>query len=125
MTDPTIQYDSTDACREGIDKLRQIALPAWADALLTACEGALETVDNVIGDLVACELGEADRGFSQEDCQATADYARTCFRATFDARRQAEASERYPEDDWKYEVANGDTRLGYADWVSHKLESDS
>jgi len=25
----------------------------------------------------------------------------------------------YPVSDWQYEVANGDTRLGYWDWVEH------
>ena len=29
--------------------------------------------------------------------------------------------EDYPVADWQYEVANGDTRLGYADWRSHKI----
>ena len=28
----------------------------------------------------------------------------------------------HPVDDWKYEVANGDTRLGYWTWVANKLE---
>lgn len=31
----------------------------------------------------------------------------------------------YPKEDWEYEVANGDTRLGYQDWVSHQRESNS
>ncbi|MCD6056507.1 MAG: hypothetical protein K0Q89_37 [Thermomicrobiales bacterium] len=26
--------------------------------------------------------------------------------------------------DWQYEVANGDTVLGYTEWVEHKLEAD-
>lgn len=30
----------------------------------------------------------------------------------------------FPPEDWRYEVANGDTELGYHDWVEHKLESD-
>lgn len=30
----------------------------------------------------------------------------------------------YPLDDWKQEVANDDTRLGYHQWVMHKIESD-
>lgn len=28
----------------------------------------------------------------------------------------------YPKQDWKYEVTNGDTKLGYAEWVEHKIE---
>lgn len=30
---------------------------------------------------------------------------------------------RFSRMDWDYEVANGDTKLGYAEWVAHKLES--
>ena len=29
----------------------------------------------------------------------------------------------WPVEDWQYEVANGDTRLGYSEWVDHNLES--
>jgi hypothetical protein len=29
----------------------------------------------------------------------------------------------YPLEDWQYDVANGDTRLGYVEWVEHKTES--
>ena len=28
----------------------------------------------------------------------------------------------YPVEDWKYEVSNDDTRLGYAEWVKHQKE---
>jgi hypothetical protein len=28
----------------------------------------------------------------------------------------------YPVADWKHEIANDDTRLGYWDWVEHRLE---
>ncbi len=27
--------------------------------------------------------------------------------------------------DWRYEVANGDTVLGLAEWIQHKHEADS
>ena len=30
----------------------------------------------------------------------------------------------YVLDDWKYEVANGDTRLGYWEWVASQAEQD-
>jgi hypothetical protein len=29
----------------------------------------------------------------------------------------------FPSEDWKYEVANGDTRLGYHQWVEHQREA--
>jgi len=28
-------------------------------------------------------------------------------------------------DDWKYEVANGDTKLGYEEWLEHQKEMQS
>jgi hypothetical protein len=30
----------------------------------------------------------------------------------------------FPVEDWRYEVANDDTRLGYLEWIEHKRESD-
>lgn len=32
---------------------------------------------------------------------------------------------RFPEKDWQYAVANGDTRLGYEEWVRHCVEGQS
>lgn len=31
----------------------------------------------------------------------------------------------YPIADWKYEVANDDTRLGYWDWIENREEMNS
>lgn len=39
------------------------------------------------------------------------------------AKARKAGRERFPISDWQYEVANGDTRLGYADWLNHKLEA--
>lgn len=33
-----------------------------------------------------------------------------------------ESHPKYPMSDWRYEVINGDTVLGYVEWVNHKLE---
>ena len=30
----------------------------------------------------------------------------------------------YPMSDWRYEVANGDTKLGYAEWLEHRREAE-
>jgi hypothetical protein len=35
-----------------------------------------------------------------------------------------EESKKYPKSDWQYEVKNGDTVLGYKEWVEHRIESD-
>lgn len=32
---------------------------------------------------------------------------------------------RFPKADWKYEVANGDTLLGYEEWVRHRKEAEA
>lgn len=41
------------------------------------------------------------------------------LQATFGAWGESPS---YPSADWKYEVANGDTRLGYWQWVAAKME---
>ena len=33
-------------------------------------------------------------------------------------------SDLFPVADWQYEVANGDTRLGYAEWLDHRCEAN-
>ena len=33
-----------------------------------------------------------------------------------------ELKEKFPKEDWKYEVMNEDTVLGYWEWISHKIE---
>ena len=35
-----------------------------------------------------------------------------------------ESNEKYPIEDWKYEVENGDTQRGYEDWLKTKLQQD-
>lgn len=39
-----------------------------------------------------------------------------------DMESLARARERFPLSDWQYEVANGDTRRGYDDWVLAQVE---
>lgn len=39
--------------------------------------------------------------------------------------RTEEDEERWPVSDWQYEVANGDTRRGYEDWLAVQKEIDS
>lgn len=34
-------------------------------------------------------------------------------------------NEEYPASDWKYEVGNDDTRLGYLEWVEHQQANES
>ncbi len=51
----------------------------------------------------------------------------------FKTRIKAEDKEKYywmdhpgfPSTDWIYEVNNGDTRLGYWEWVNRKLEQNA
>lgn len=39
-----------------------------------------------------------------------------------DVESLARARERFPLSDWQYEVANGDTKRGYDDWVLAQVE---
>ena len=39
-------------------------------------------------------------------------------------RTNKRAKEQYPKSDWKYEVTNGDTKLGYDEWLLHRIESE-
>jgi hypothetical protein len=32
--------------------------------------------------------------------------------------------EKYPKSDWQYDVKNGDTKLGYKEWVAHNKECE-
>lgn len=38
-------------------------------------------------------------------------------------RQHGEEHPQWPRSDWTYDVENGDTRLGYWDWVAHNVES--
>lgn len=40
------------------------------------------------------------------------------------SKKELQDTELYPIEDWKYDVANNDTRLGYAEWVQHQKESN-
>ena len=31
----------------------------------------------------------------------------------------------FPQEDWQYEVKNGDTNLAYLEWLAHKIESET
>jgi hypothetical protein len=38
-------------------------------------------------------------------------------------KKKLTPEELYPIEDWRYDVANGDTKLGYKEWVEHNIES--
>jgi hypothetical protein len=44
-------------------------------------------------------------------------------KADYFADKQA-AEELYTVSDWQYEVANGDTKLGYDEWLEHRIEAN-
>lgn len=61
---------------------------------------------------------EAGDGWDGE-CPDCADVTEAKLQAT-----QEGGHDLYPWSDWQYEVTNGDTKLGYADWLQGKLESE-
>lgn len=116
-------FDTTDGCRAALAALSRVPLGQGRDALLAALGSALDTVDFVLGDFVACQQGEPDRGFAFEDCEATASATRAAFPGAFRAAQIRYARENCSLGDWQEDVANGDTRLGYEDWLMHQVES--
>ena len=41
------------------------------------------------------------------------------------ARDHWASDDRFPVSDWQQEVGNGDTRLGFAEWLAAKIEADT
>ena len=39
-------------------------------------------------------------------------------------RERAAVEARFPQSDWRYEVGNGDTRLGYEEWLLGRVEAE-
>ena len=39
-------------------------------------------------------------------------------------QERAAVEARFPESDWRYEVNNGDTHLGYEEWLMHRIEGE-
>lgn len=93
-------------------------------ALYTEAElrAALECVDNLFGEYLRGKLRGGE--MSWEDLDSTHDAAQV------DLRRLAAASVRYwakdylPEEEWREAVSAGDTKLGYEEWLSHKIEAN-
>lgn len=79
-----------------------------------------------------CE--EIDEWFEGDELERSAremlDYAREIVGKYADKRDGTEPllpveSKKYPRCDWQYQVANGDTNLGYRMWVSNqRLQED-
>ncbi len=63
-----------------------------------------------------------------EDAEVEARFCDRCLKIkeVRDARKNDFWSEyeEYPIEDWKNEVANGDTRNGYWEWVEAQIESE-
>lgn len=68
------------------------------------------------------EKDESDVGYLVDEF-GDANYDRTTEYDTCHNRRQPTWGSHpdFPIEDWQYEVANDDTRLGYQDWLSSKL----
>jgi hypothetical protein len=49
-----------------------------------------------------------------------------CFSyyTAFEPESHWDNHEDYPPEDWQMEIANGDTRQSYVEWVNHKLQEE-
>lgn len=70
---------------------------------------------------IYCQACESDVKDEPHNRTSIADHAR-CF----DCQKSwlSEGNHKYPRSDWQYEVQNGYTKLGYDEWLEHKLESE-
>lgn len=86
---------SGETLRAEIVKLRALAVEARAPKVLVPCE------EHIISFEEGCEACEAEVDAQEEDREGLALAL-----------------------DWRYEVANGDTRLGFVEWKAHKQEAE-
>lgn len=91
-----------------------------------------DQIEQAVSDFFAAShfRREADHLFDTV-CQARSaivEHARSLALAAqgevLDDGPEDEPCDRYPVSDWKYEVANGDTSLGYETWLDHKIEAE-
>jgi hypothetical protein len=82
---------------------------------------ALDTADNLMVDYAVGALrgGHVDWG----DLNDTFNILHTAFPKRYREILDARASEFFSEEDWREEVANGDTKLGYDAWLTHQIET--
>jgi hypothetical protein len=69
------------------------------------------------------ELSEGDDNGTYVAAWVWVDFAGTKFDKEPEEDDSDNPESRFPIEDWKHDVSNGDTKLGYADWVAHNVES--
>ena len=112
----------------------------WPELLeaLQKLSGIIESIRSDETSLSATEeiseLSERDRvsriNFYRHEIAKAAEQIDDALESSFAAIAKATAEPTpdafiQPIEDWKYDVANGDTQLGYDDWVRHNIESHS
>lgn len=100
--------------RQHFDDAMDALNSTWADAAVVAGNGQL----------FADVLGPANGDWRGEVYDRNAvDGAE----GEFDLRTDDEKAwqDSHPVSDWQYEVANGDTMLGYLEWLQHQADIDS
>lgn len=75
------------------------------------------TVDDMIEDLarVACDVGNS----TEDDLSSVI----VCISPAWDDSKGDHPE--WSRTEWRQDVTLGDTRLGYAEWVAHNLESEN
>ena len=98
----------------------------WAQTALEAFQTETQTEDcDRLKDLL-CDLmhwSDEHAGETGADFETALDSAKHHYEAETSAYGLT-AEDRFPIEDWQYDAANGATRLGYADWVAHNIESE-
>jgi hypothetical protein len=102
---------------------------------LSTLASALDSLEQAPDDVVAKWCGEAGsiqygtQGDVRSDAIAEVkrlikEHGKSATLESLLTNQKAEKEKKYPLTDWQYEVANGDTRLGYDEWVEHRVEAE-
>lgn len=76
-------------------------------------DGLLESMKESADDLLEDFPCEWFHGCDEDECCRYCPY-----------NLEVRQTDDFPVGDWQYEVANGDTKLGYEDWLKHKIEAE-
>ena len=79
-----------------------------------------DILDELFKDILADVVQDQLKQYQQKDVRAVI----TDFKVVDTEENDLTDEEKWPIEDWRYDVANGDTKLGYAEWVKHNKESE-
>ena len=85
----------------------------------------LETAARALQDIADCRgCSSAQTSLATLALQSIAEIDATAASPQWQGHGWDDQHQAHPRIDWRYEVANGDTLLGYHEWVQHRLDAE-